>query len=630
MTTGRTTWRPLLLAGLLCALQSGCASYWREQADTQGYTIVRATQLETLGRDEPFTVEPAANTLRRRLLLDQVLPRSGPASLGAEELAKPEHWPEESMPAVRKVTPLVEVPPAGPLRLSLVEALQLAARNNRTYQQHKENIFQAALDLDLQSEEFRSTFIGTLETLWSNDLTDPHQRVKGLDHTGTVGWELKLKTGAKLTANLALDLVHMLTADEHNAFGILADVTVTIPLLRGAGEYVVTEPLTQAQRDVVYALLRFLRYRKSLAVDVAEGYLGVLRQADTVENTAENYRSLIAQTRRARRLAEANRLPEIQVDQARQNELSARNRWISARQNYQAALDSFKLTLGLPTDADIRLDPTELRRLAENVEQHIAIDGDSGASPATQPASQPASQPTSRPTEGDIDLHPPGPAEGGPYELPARRAVQLALDHRLDLRIARGEIVDAQRQVAVTANALQTGLTLSGDARVGQSRGISATEQDNVKFRPEHGLYTAGLLLDLPLERTAERNAYRNSYITLQQTVRNFQELEDDIKLDIRNGLRNLVEYRESYRIQQQAVRLARRRVSSTELFLQAGRAEIRDVLEAQESLVNAQNQRTAALVNYRVAELQLQRDMGVLDVSPQGLWTESILDEHD
>lgn len=614
---------PLILVVTLCAWVGGCASYWREQADTQGYTIVRATQLETLGRDEPFTIEPAANTLRRRLLLDQSLPRSSPASLGADELAKPPHWPEKTMPAVRTVTPLVDIPPAGPLRLSLVEALQLAARNNRTYQQRKEDIFQAALDLDLESEEFRSTFIGTLETLWSNDLTDPQQRVKGLDHTGSIGWELKLKTGAKLTANLALDLVHMLSADEHNAFGILADVSVTIPLLRGAGEYVVTEPLTQAQRDVVYALLRFLRYRRSLAVDVARDYLGVLRQADTVENTAENYRSLIAQTRRARRLAEAARLPEIQVDQARQNELSARNRWISARQDYQASLDSFKLTLGLPTDADIRLDPAELKRLAESVEEHIAP-----ADIDDAPTSRPATRPTSRPTEEDVDLRPPGPSEGGPYEIPSRRAVQLALDHRLDLRIARGEIADAQRQVAVTANALQTGLTLSGDARVGHRRGLSATEQDNVKFRPEHGLYTAGLLLDLPLERTAERNAYRNSYITLQQTVRNLQALEDEIKLEIRNGLRNLVEYRESYRIQQLAVRLARRRVSSTELFLQAGRAEIRDVLEAQESLVNAQNQRTAALVNYRVAELQLQRDMGVLEVLPDGLWTEYTLDD--
>ncbi len=70
-------------------------------------------------------------------------------------------------------------------------------------------------------------------------------------------------------------------------------------------------------------------------------------------------------------------------------------------------------------------------------------------------------------------------------------------------------------------------------------------------------------------------------------------------------------------------MKLAKRRVKSTELFLQAGRAEIRDILEAQESLASAQNALTAALVNYRVAELELQRDMGVLEVDEKGNWRE-------
>ena len=75
--------------------------------------------------------------------------------------------------------------------------------------------------------------------------------------------------------------------------------------------------------------------------------------------------------------------------------------------------------------------------------------------------------------------------------------------------------------------------------------------------------------------------------------------------------------------IQAKSVTVARRRVESTTLFLQAGRAEIRDVLEAQEALVSAQNALTASLVDYRVAELELQRDLGVLEVDDQGLWHE-------
>ena len=130
-------------------------------------------------------------------------------------------------------------------------------------------------------------------------------------------------------------------------------------------------------------------------------------------------------------------------------------------------------------------------------------------------------------------------------------------------------------------------------------------------------------MLDLPLERTGEQNAYRNSYISLERSVRDVQALEDQIKLDIRGALRHLLRTRESYRIQAMSVKLARRRVESTSLFLDAGRAEVRDMLEAQESLVQAQNALTSALVNYRIAELELQRDMGVLQVDDEGLWHE-------
>lgn len=202
-------------------------------------------------------------------------------------------------------------------------------------------------------------------------------------------------------------------------------------------------------------------------------------------------------------------------------------------------------------------------------------------------------------------------------------AIAVALRRRVDLRTSLGRVYDAQRRVVVVANALQTGLTLKTTARAGERRGLGDASKPSAHLRPENGLYTFGLNLDLPIERTAERNAYRDSYIALERAARDVQELEDQIKLDIRNALRNLLEARESYKIQAQSVVVAERRVASTELFLEAGRAQIRDVLESQEALVSAQNELTAALVNYRVAELELQRDMGALEIDERGLWNE-------
>ena len=50
-------------------------------------------------------------------------------------------------------------------------------------------------------------------------------------------------------------------------FLMVADVrfSVTQPLLRGSGSRIVYEPLTQAERDLIYEVRSFERYRRSFA-----------------------------------------------------------------------------------------------------------------------------------------------------------------------------------------------------------------------------------------------------------------------------------------------------------------------------------------------------------------------------
>jgi len=175
----------------------------------------------------------------------------------------------------------------------------------------------------------------------------------------------------------------------------------------------------------------------------------------------------------------------------------------------------------------------------------------------------------------------------------------------------------------VAADGLRPELTLLGSGQAGSHRTLSQSDSPASGIDFTHGYYSALFEFDPGFERTAERVAYRESLIQLESAVRDVQGLEDQIKLDVRNDLRNLLEARETLQIQLLAVELARKRVRSTDLFLRAGRASIRDTLESQEALLSAQNAATSALVDYRVAELAIQRDMGVLDVSSDGLWRE-------
>ncbi|HEX5137551.1 MAG TPA: TolC family protein [Planctomycetota bacterium] len=590
------------------ALLAGCLSAQghREKADRSAASIIEEKQREVYGHAEPFTIDRPSETFRRKLLAAQGLPITGPESLGADKLETIEHWPEEGYPYDKLPPEETEAPweGPGPYVMSLNDALMIGARNSREYQTQKEDIFLAALDLDVERNNFKTLFFSTLSGGGQAD-TSPGGP-DGVEGSAEATATKLLKSGALLAGTIAIDLAKLLTGPKDFALGLFGDASITIPLLRGAGAFVVTEPLTQAERNTVYALRDFELFKQTFAVDVASGFLDVLRREDEVKNEAANYRNLIILSRQTRALADAGQLPGVQEDQARQDELRARDRWIASQQAYEARLDAFKQTLGIPTDARIALKRDELDALVERAGRFAEAQG-------PPPAELP-------PRDAPVDL-PPVSTAGGPYELEEPRAIRLALDNRQDLVVARGDVYDAQRGITVAADALQAGLTLEAGVTSGARRGVDSASSPDANL--DDLVYSASALLDLPLERTPERDAYRASYITLERSVRSFQGLEDRVKLEVRQSLRDLVEARESVLIQEQAVRLAQERVTSTNLVLEAGRGEVRDVLDAQESLLEAQNALTAAMIRYRVSELAIQRDMGVLAVGPDGLWQE-------
>jgi outer membrane protein TolC len=474
-------------------------------------------------------------------------------------------------------------------------------------------VFESALSLDLERNDFRTIFAGQVNSRISTDTTG-NRTVSGTVNSGEIGMDRKFKNGMDISNALAIDLANLMTMDGASSMGLVADSSVSVPLLRGSGKHIVTERLTQAERNVVYAIWEFERFKKRFAVDVASNYLSVLRRLDTLKNTEDDYRSRIASARRSRRMADAGRLKEIEVDQAVQQQLQARQRWVSVTQQYYQQLDSFKTLLGLPTDARIELDPNDLAILtAPSLEIIKQISQEEEQQNVETP-----------PADAPIDLVPPSNENAGPLELEESAALARAFGNRLDLWTAQGRVFDAQRAVVVAADALRAELTLLGSANLGSGRGsVSSATSDDAQLRFDQARYAALLTLDLPFERRAEAINYRKSYINLEEAVRSVQILEDDIKQEIRNELRDMLLARENLYIQSQSVFVAEKRVNSVNLFLEAGRAEIRDLLDAQDSLLSAQIELTSAAVEYRIKELQIQRDMGLLQVDENGIWKE-------
>ena len=141
---------PLAPLAVLLAL-GGCksAQEWREEADRVGEAYLSNAQKQVSGHTEPINIETPADTLRRRLLLDQNLMISDSASFGIRDLPANRYWRAESRLNPGEPGGAVEfAPEAGEiLEISLLDAVRIAAHNSRDYQQAKEELFSAALAL---------------------------------------------------------------------------------------------------------------------------------------------------------------------------------------------------------------------------------------------------------------------------------------------------------------------------------------------------------------------------------------------------------------------------------------------------------------------------------------------------
>ncbi len=529
----RYRWSAFLLLAL--AGLGGCSpGHYRESADREVYRIIEAKGEKIGGMPSQFSIDEATGT----------------------------------SDALRQAA----VDPASATRiLSLREAVEMAVENSRDYQRRKESLYSQGLSLTLSRHEYNPIFSGSL----SGDVTsqDAEDTVSG---GLSLGVRKMLATGGDISISLVNNLFRVISGGDPNQAATSAvAAAVAQPLLQGAGRRIALENLTQAERDMVYALREFVRYRKSFSVGIAKSYFNLLRLQDRLTNSLNNYENLRDERIRAEFMAQAGRTPEFQVDQQRQSELSARDSWIRSQQSYSNALDEFKISLGLPTEILLEPDPQELKDLSVEIDR-----------------------------EG-LDLE---------------RAIEAALGGRLDFVTVQDRLTDAERKIDVAIDRLKPRLDIGGS----YSRDTPGTQPLN--FRDGEDVFRGQADLELPLDRKSERNSYRQSLIQLASAHRNVLEQDDRIRLEVRNAFRNLDQAEESYRIQMNSLRLAERRVESTSLLQQAGRANTRDVLEAREALLDAQNSVTQAVVDHFNTRLDLSLAMETLRVDDQGFWVGSSL----
>jgi hypothetical protein len=503
-------------------------------------------------------------------------------------------------------------------KIDMQKAWLLTLINGRYYQYQLEQLYLAALPVTLQRFAFEPQFYAGLSprtgvpqtagpggssssisggsfpgTNFPNTFTyatrfSPTGQLSTLNLGTVAGFGKLFSSGGQLLMGFANELVFNFIGKNSRQPTVLSalPMSFTQPFLRGGGRAVTLEPLTLAERSLLYQVRAFTKFRQEFLVvtltggsvqnfgqgfnlagfstagnvDPTIGYIPAAFNVVQVEIDRRNlafYENLVRLYQELVQ-GESSGLSQLQVDQTMSSLVSARQTLFNDKVTYRTGLDQFRMQMGLPPDVPIILDQNFL-----GVPFYRVFDAvDAWQKDPDRTLDQLPGIISDIPTLQDIDVD--GRSALGIYRnYEARRlrnfvdededgledllqaAVRIAFEYRLDLMNARANLYDEWRQIRVVANTLQGYLNVALTNNV-----YTAPNTTNpLAFLSQAKNFSLVLNAELPLVRMNERNNFRTTLITYQRQRRTLMNTEDNIKVQLRNDLRLVHQWYIAYEI---------------------------------------------------------------------------------
>lgn len=301
--------------------------------------------------------------------------------------------------------------------LTLDQAVELGVVNAREYQDFREDLYVAALPVSLARFSFAYQWAATENAVrtWAGPLSPV-----GTENQWSLGSNASFtklfSTGALLTFGFANSTVFNFATPHGLSTSSTIDLSFVQPLLQGGGRAVALEPLTQTERNLVYSVRSYARFREQFFVNVAIGsglpnslssavgsgttgspistlaavglastdvaggfvsYLSTLyREVDMAAD--KKYKADLEKAIKLfEGLQEGGQVSPLQVSQVQSTLLNARNAVLTDEQFVNNALDQFKLVLGLPTNLPLVLDDSACRAITRQLDRYYEVIGDS-------------------------------------------------------------------------------------------------------------------------------------------------------------------------------------------------------------------------------------------------------------
>lgn len=555
----------LTLAGLLgCLSLVGCYGSM-EQLDQQVANMIAERQRLALGQEgvSDASVSPASDRQRSAGLYDEQPATNNPAAADLPARAKPADDEAGSLDLASPTDDVIE--------LDLPALLAYAIEQAPEYRSEKERLFLQTLSLIIERHLWGPRFFNTLSAdLSGTPESGDYDTALDIVNDFTVSQRLPYGGTASVSAlvnytNLLQQSSTNTSPDERQSSGINA--SINLPLLRGAGQ-VAREDLIQAERDLIYAVRDFERFRREFFVDISNTYFSLLRQQRRILNQEQQIEGLERLAQEQAELLEAGRIPGFEAADAEAQVLFGQSNLASVLDDYASSLDSLKLRIGMPVTQPLNIMPAEIEV----------------PSPALDPA----------------------------------ESIKIGQRVRLDLQTTADQVDDARRAVKIAQNELKGDLDLNAGVDLNSD---SNRDIDGVDLELGDSDYNVGLEYSVPLDRKIEFAQYRSALVDLERSQRDYRLARDRVALDIRGASREIERATLTLELQGRNVILAERRLENVKILRRRGEVPPRRLIEAEEDLLDARNERDEALADLQTSVLNYLLETGQMRIDAQGRW---------
>ena len=311
----------------------------------------------------------------------------------------------------------------GILTLDADTAVRLARMNSPLYQRELEDLYLSALDVSFERFIFDSQFFAGYSGDFTADGRDrpggggESRSVLDIGFFSLgqrpVAWQKFGVTGSSLVVGLANRLIWQYSGPDTHTATTLLDFSFIQPLLRNAGRDRIMERLTLSERSLLANVRQMERFRRGFYLEVmtgvdsgpgsdsarrcfwrkwprrlyrirrrrvwpisqggggggggagtgagqAGGYIGLLQLQKTIRNQEINVSQLRSSLTQFQEFYLAGRIDRLQVQQAEQALYNAQSSLINKQTRYNNDLDEFKITVGLPTPMEVKVEDTML------------------------------------------------------------------------------------------------------------------------------------------------------------------------------------------------------------------------------------------------------------------------------